>query len=455
MPKTFRGGVHLDYQKELTNTKPLVEVEASDVVIIPLKMHIGQEAKPLVKRGDHVLVGQKIGDTDAYVGVPVHSSVSGDVQKIGSALLPNGLRGPAIFIKNDGLYELDPNIKPNKSYVELTDREIVDIVREAGIVGLGGATFPTHVKLCVPEGKDVEYLLVNAAECEPYLTCDHRTMLERTDDLFYGIKAAAKACGADHIKICVEDNKEDAIELMQKYCDDICEVVVLETKYPQGGERQLIKAVLNREVPSGTLPYEVGVVVINVGTAVAISDAIRSGMPLIKRAVTVTGSIVKSPGNFIVPIGTTMDKLLEVVGGTTENPGRIIYGGPMMGETIHELDEPIVKGTSGIVVLSRKESPILGEPDPCIRCARCVDHCPVYLMPNFLERLVSENKLDKAKANGLLDCIECGTCSYVCPSKRHLVQWFRVGKMELAALKKRDENKAKETEKVASAGGGM
>lgn len=457
MPKTFRGGVHLEYHKELTSSRPLQEVEASDVVIIPLKMHVGEQCKPLVKKGDRVLVGQKIGDTDAYVGAPVHSSVSGTVQKIDTALLPSGLRGPAIFIENDGLYEVDPSIRPKGLIEDLTPRQITDIIREAGIVGLGGACFPTHVKLCVPEGKHVEYLLVNAAECEPYLTCDHRTMLERTEDLFYGIKAAAKACGADHVIICVEDNKPDAIEIMQNYCDGQCQVVVLETKYPQGGERQLIKAVLNREVPSGTLPYEVGVVVINVGTAVAIAEAIKTGMPLIKRAVTVTGTIVKNPGNFIVRIGTTMDKLRDVVDGTTEPPSRIIYGGPMMGNTIHELDEPVVKGTSGVVVLSRDESPLIGEPDPCISCARCVDHCPAYLMPNILERMVAENKLDKAKKLGLQDCIECGTCSYVCPSKRHLVQWFRVGKMELAAQRRRegDKAKAKETGKAVSTGGGM
>lgn len=439
--KTFRGGVHLNYHKELTNQKPLINVDASDVVIIPLKMHIGQEANPIVKKGDRVLVGQKIGDTSAFVGVPVHSSVSGEVQKIDSTLLPNGLRGLAVFIKNDGQYELDPSIKPKAPLEELTSREIVDIVKEAGIVGLGGATFPTHVKLCVPEGKDVDYLLVNGAECEPYLTCDHRIMLERTDELFYGIEAAAKACGAEHIKICIEDNKKDCLELLTERCGPNCEVVALETKYPQGGEKQLIKAVLNREVPSGTLPYEVGVVVINVGTAVAIAEAIQQGMPLVKRAVSVTGDIVNNPGNFIVPIGTTMDKLLDIVGGTKEPIGRIIYGGPMMGTSIHETDEPVVKGTSGILVLGRNESPLIGEPDPCIRCARCVDHCPMHLLPNMLERLVSKEELDKAKKMGLNDCIECGCCSYVCPSKRHLVQWIRVGKMELIARKKREDLK--------------
>lgn len=451
--KTFKGGVHLDYHKEITCNKALVEIEASDVVIIPLKMHIGQEAQPIVKKGDRVLVGQKIGDTDAFVSAPVHSSVSGVVKKIDSTLLPSGLRGPAVFIENDGLYEVDPNIKPNKPLEQLTPREIVDIVREAGIVGLGGATFPTHVKLCVPEGKNVEYLLVNGAECEPYLTCDHRTMLEHTEELFYGIKAAAKACGADHIKICVEDNKKDCIEIMEKMCSSVsnCEVVPLETKYPQGGEKQMIKAVLNCEVPSGTLPYEVGVVVINVGTAVAIANAIQTGMPLVKRPVTVTGHIVKNPGNFVVPVGTTMDKLLEVVGGTTEKIGRIIYGGPMMGISIHETDEPVVKGTSGILILGRNEVSLIGEPDPCIRCARCVDHCPMHLMPNMLERLVSEEKLDKAKNIGLLDCIECGCCSYVCPSKRHLVQWIKVGKYELSMEKRREDAKNEKENQIASA----
>lgn len=451
MLKSFKGGVHPNYHKELTCNKSLVEAKASEVVIIPLKMHIGEQTKPLVKKGDQVLVGQKIGDTDAYIGVPVHSSVSGTVQKIDSTLLPSGLRGPAIFISNDGNYQLDPSIKPHKPLEELTPREIVGIVREAGIVGLGGATFPTHVKLCVPEGKDVEYLLINAAECEPYLSCDHRTLLERTDDLFYGLKAAAKACGADHIKICIEDNKKDCLELLTNRCGLDCEVVVLKTKYPQGGEKQLIKAVLNKEVPSGTLPYEVGVVVINVGTAVAIAEAIKTGMPLVKRAVTVTGSIVNNPGNFIVPIGTTMDKLLEVVGGTKEKIGRIIYGGPMMGIAIHETDEPVVKGTSGILILSEKESPVIGEPDPCIRCARCVDHCPMHLMPNMLERLVSKEQLDKAKSIGLLDCIECGCCSYVCPSKRHLVQWIKVGKMEIAKQKRRDDENHKRSTPVATA----
>ncbi len=451
MLKSFKGGVHPNYHKELTCSKSFVEVKASDVVIIPLKMHIGAEAKPLVKKGDQVLVGQKIADTDAYIGAAVHSSVSGTVQKIDSTLLPSGLRGPAIFINNDGNYQLDPSIKPHKPLEELTPREIVDIVRDSGIVGLGGATFPTHVKLCVPEGKDVEYLLINAAECEPYLSCDHRTLLERTDDLFYGMKAAAKACGADHIKICIEDNKKDCLEFLTSRCGSDCEVVLLKTKYPQGGEKQLIKAVLNREVPSGTLPYEVGVVVINVGTAVAIAEAIKTGMPLVKRAVTVTGSIVNNPGNFIVPIGTTMDKLLEVVGGTKEKIGRIIYGGPMMGIAIHETDEPVVKGTSGILILSEKESPVIGEPDPCIRCARCVDHCPMHLMPNMLERYVSKGGLDKAKSMGLLDCIECGCCSYVCPSKRHLVQWIKVGKMEIAMQKRRDAENHKRSTPVATA----
>lgn len=435
---TFKGGVHPQYNKELTNRLPIEVMPAPKEVIIPLSQHTGAPCEPLVKVGDEVKLGQKIGEAKGFVSVPVHSSVSGKVKAIEPRLHSSGRFVNAIVIENDNLDTLDESVKPKGDVDALTSDEIKNIIKEAGIAGMGGAAFPTHVKLSPPPDKKVDTVIINGAECEPYLTCDHRLMVEHADEIVYGLKAILKALNVNKGFIAIEVNKPDAIDAMEKAAAGVrgVEVARLATKYPQGGEKQLIKAVTGREVPSGGLPADVGVVVDNVGTAYSIARAIKVGMPLVERVVTITGQAVKNPKNVLVRIGTMLKDIVDYCGGFNGEPGKLITGGPMMGVTQFTLEIPVIKGTSGVLILPED----MTKPErvrPCTKCAKCVDVCPMNLMPLFISMYALNDDFDNAEKYHALDCIECGCCSYICPCKRPLVESIRQAKREILAKRRK------------------
>lgn len=436
--QTFKGGIHPGDFKSATKGKPVEKARPPATVVIPLAQHIGAPCEPLVAVGDEVKMGQKIGDSKGFVSAPVHSSVSGKVVQIGMTNHPLGRPVQAIFIENDGQDTWHEDVKPNPNYQDLSVDELRKIIREAGIVGMGGATFPTHVKLSPPPDKKIDYVLVNAAECEPYLTSDHRAMLERPRDVIEGLKIVMKVVNAPKAYVGIEDNKPDAVEAMKKAAEgeENIEVHALHTKYPQGAEKQLIKVFTGREVPSGGLPMDVGCVVQNVGTCIAIWEAVRYGKPLIERIVTITGSGVNEPKNMLVRVGTMIPEVIEQCGGFKENIRKLILGGPMMGLAQGSPDLPVIKGTSGILCLTDEEVQTW-DIKPCIKCAKCVDVCPVSIMPLFIGSSVEQGMYDKAEAYNAMDCIECGCCTYICPAKRPLVQWIRMAKGDIAARRRK------------------
>ncbi len=423
------GGVHPVEGKEPTEHKPLVRFPVPETVVIPLSMHLGAPANAIVSVGDYVKKGQMIGEAAGFISAPVHASVSGTVIAIEDR--PHATRGTclSIVIANDGKEELHESIKPNKSLEELTPAEIIDIVKNAGIVGMGGAGFPTYVKL--KPGKPIEAVLLNGCECEPYLTADHHLLLAFADDIIFGLQAMMKAVDAPKGIIVIEDNKPDAIELMQSKVENEegIEVCVAKTKYPQGGEKMLIKRVLGRSVPSGKLPADVGAVVSNVSTVKAISDAIQKGMPLVERVTTVTGKYIPNPGNFIVKIGTSAAELVAHCGGISADDVTVKAGGPMMGFVQKTLDTPIMKGSNGIVALRSDEV----EPQECIKCGRCVDVCPMELKPLYFAKQVMDPAALKARS--IMDCMECGCCQYICSSKIPLVNLIKIGKLAVRGMK--------------------
>ncbi len=434
---TFKQGIHPSYNKKKTKNKEIVDAERPDTIYIPLQQHIGAPLKPLVERGDQVGRGQKIADTDSFVAAPVHSSVSGVVKGIEKVNDSGGGRVEAIKIE---VSEEDTNnfMEPLTAKPEnINPDDIRDRVREAGIAGMGGAMFPTHVKLAVPDGKKVEYVVLNGAECEPYLTIDHRMMIEKAKEIVEGLKLIMKATGAPKGLIGIEDNKPDAIRTLKSLVADEANIEVkeTETKYPQGGEKMLIKALLNREVPVGGLPLDVGVVVNNTSTAAAVYEAVKLGKPLIDRPLTITGSGITKPMNIRVKIGTPVSEIIDQAGGFNGEVGKVILGGPMMGKSQPSLDVHVVKGTSGILVLQKHEVENYS-PVPCINCARCVDVCPTNLVPTKLAKLAQLEKLDRMEDMQVMNCIECGSCSYVCPSRRPLVHNIRIGKAEVTARNK-------------------
>lgn len=434
---TFKGGIHPPHYKGYSEKAEIEKAEEPKIVIIPMQQHIGAPCEPIVSVGEKVKVGQKIGEAKAFVSAPIFSSVSGVVKKIANASTPTG-NVLSITIESDGLNELHESVVSKGDIENLTKEEIVNIIKEAGITGQGGASFPTHVKLSPPPDKKIDTVILNGAECEPYLTADHRLMLEYPEKIVYGLKALMKAVGVKKGFIGIEDNKPDAIKSMISAADkesDI-EVISLKTKYPQGDEKRLINAVTGRVVPSGGLPMDVGVIVNNVGTAYAVANAIQLGMPLIQRVVTVTGSAIKTPKNLLVKIGTPFKDLIKQCGGYKGTPGKIIMGGPMMGIAQSSDEVPCIKGTSGILVLNEKEARI-PEPNPCIRCGKCVEICPVNLQPLFISQLSLKGQYDDTEKYHVLDCIECGSCSYICPSKRPLLQSIRVAKREVIAKRKK------------------
>ena len=429
--ENYYGGVHPVEGKEPTEHLPLVKFPAPETVIIPLSQHLGAPATACVAVGDTVKVGQKIGEQAGFISAPVHSSVSGTV--IAVADCPHATRGtcPSVVIKNDGLDTLHESVKPNKDLAELTPDEIVEIVKEAGIVGMGGAGFPTYVKL--KPGKPIEAVLINACECEPMLTADHRVLLEQADDVIYGLKAVMKAVDAPKGIIVIEDNKPDAIELMQGKVaeEEGIEVLVAHTKYPQGGEKMLIKYALGRSVPSGKLPADVGACVSNVSTVKAIADAIKLGMPLIERVTTVTGKYIPNPGNFLVKIGTSAEDLVNYCGGITTDDCVIKAGGPMMGFPQKDVIFPIMKGSNGIITVDTDNA----EPNECIKCGRCVDVCPMELKPLYFFKHVGAQDWQSCKDYNIMDCMECRCCEYICSSKLPLVTMIKMGKNGVRGMK--------------------
>ncbi len=429
--KSFRGGAHPQEEKHWTEHEAIQEPPLPEKVIIPLQQHIGAPAEPIVQKGDIVLTGQLIGKTDKFVSVPAHASISGTVAAVEPRPHPLGTNLLSVIIESDGNDTWVDTVKSDPDYKKLSAGDMKTRIQEAGIAGMGGAAFPSHVKLSPPPEKPIEIAFLNGVECEPYLTSDHRLMLEKSDEILEGFLIIMKILGVKRGIIGIELNKPDAIRLMQDKTASIkgISILPLHVKYPQGAEKQLIKAATGREVPSGGLPMDVGCLVHNVGTALAIFEAVSSTKPLIERVVTITGPGVQSPKNLRVRIGTPFQSLIDFCGGYTESAAKLINGGPMMGISQVTGNVPVIKGTSGILVLDEKTAKLMPE-QPCIACARCVDVCPMKLVPNTLAKLVEYKRIEEAHALGVLDCIECGTCSFICPAKRNLIHYIKLGKAQ-------------------------
>lgn len=433
---TFRHGVHPPQRKELTAGVPIRRMAFPDEVVLPLKQHTGKPAKPIVKVGDRVERGDKVAEADGWVSSPVHASASGRVVAVERWPHPDGTYGPAIRIAVDPFSPQAPRPRLVPRWDGLSPKEAVEAVRDAGVVGLGGAAFPTHVKLSPPPDVRIDTLIINGAECEPYLTSDHRTMVEYPERVHFGIRILMHCLGVRRALVGIEKNKPDAIEAMRRArpTDLDVEIQALTVKYPQGAEKMLIHALLGREVPSGKLPMHVGVVVQNVGSTAAVAEVFETGLPLVERIVTVTGRGVRRPSNLIVPVGTKIGDVLQFCGGLTDDAREVIFGGPMMGVIQANLDAPVVKGTTGVVVLTdaevRRE-----EMYPCIRCGRCLDACPVFLNPQAMGQLALKGRYLEMEAYHLADCMLCGSCSYVCPSNIPLSQLFSLAKMQVRRLK--------------------
>ncbi len=427
----YYGGVHPTERAGVTEHLALVRFPEPETVVIPLSQHAGAPATPIVAKGDYVQVGQKIGEAAGFISAPVHSSVSGNV--IAVAECPHATRGTclSVVIASDGKNTLHESVKPTKGLDALTGDEIVEIVKNAGIVGMGGAGFPTYVKL--KPNKPIEAVLLNGCECEPLLTADHRLLLEYADEVIYGLKAILKAVGAPKGVIVIEDNKPDAVALFESKLagESNMELVTARTKYPQGAEKMLVKRVMGRQVPSGGLPADVGAVVCNVSTAKAISDAIQLGMPLIERIVTVTGDHIAKPGNFIAKIGTNMQDMVDYCGGITDPDATVKTGGPMMGFTQQDLNMPVMKGSNGIIAVNTDHA----EAQECIKCGRCVDVCPMELKPLYFYKYAGASNWQGMKDQKVMDCMECRCCEYICSSKLPLVSMIKLGKNAVRGMK--------------------
>ena len=435
--KTFKlGGIH-PVENKISAQQAIEAVPIPQTVYIPVNQHLGAPAKPIVEKGDAVKTGQLIAKGEGFISANVHSSVSGKVLKVDEVVDYSGYRRLSIVIETEGdeWMESIDRTTDLKRECTLESKAIVDKINEMGIVGMGGATFPSYVKLNVPQGKKADYLLINGVECEPYLTSDHRLMLEKGREIMVGITILMKALQVDKAMIGIENNKKDAIQLMTGLASEFPGITVhaMKVKYPQGAEKQLIKALVNREVPSGKLPIEVGCVVHNVGTAFAVYEAIQKNKPLFERIVTVTGKSIKKPSNLLARVGTSISDLITMTGGLPEDSGKIISGGPMMGRALSNADAPITKGTSGILIMTEKESKRI-TPMNCIRCGRCVTVCAMGLEPFLLAKLGENQSWEEAESEHIMDCMECGSCQYTCPSGRPLLDHIRVGKNEVAKI---------------------
>ncbi len=435
--KTFpKGGVH-PAENKLSADKAIEKIGLPQKVAVPLSQHIGAPAKVIVNPREQVKVGQLIAEGNGFVSANIHAPVSGMVTKVDKVIDASGYKREAILIRVKGddwddRIDLSPDLRKE---ITVGREEVIQKIRDAGIVGMGGATFPSHVKLSVPKGKKAEYLIINGAECEPYLTADHRLMLEKGEEIIVGSRLLMKALDVETAIIGIENNKPDAIEKMRQLTEGDNHIFVqpLKVRYPQGGEKQLIKAVLKREVPSGGLPIDVGVVVHNVGTAFAVYEAVQKNKPLIERVVTVTGKNVKKPSNFLARIGTPVIDLIEAAGGLPEDTGKVVSGGPMMGKALNNLNVPVTKGTSGVLIIPDAESK-RGEVKPCIRCSKCVTVCPMGLEPYLLMTVTQKEMFDRVEEEKAMDCIECGSCSYTCPSDRPLLDYIRLGKKTVTSI---------------------
>ena len=447
MNHKFYGGVHPAEHKEATERKPVVPLEEAPAqVVIPMSMHVGAPCKPIVAVGDEVTVGQKIGEI-AGLGAPIHASVSGKVVAVEPRPHPGGDVMMSVVIENDYKDTPHPSIVHRDNVDALTSQEIIDIVKEAGITGMGGAGFPTHVKLSGAVGK-ADTIILNGAECEPYITADHRLMLERGEAVIGGARFIMKALGLKEATIGIEGNKLDAVEHLKSLLpngDTSIHVETLKTRYPQGAEKQLIQRVTGREVPPGGLPADVGCTVFNVATAAAIYDAVTEGKPLTHRNVTITGGAIERPMNVNAPIGTPVEHLIKMAGGFKTQPQRLLMGGPMMGNPQYDLTAPMFKGTNCILALTDAEAAIQDTEQTCLRCGRCVNACPMHLMPLYMHMYAEKRAWHELEGYNIMDCMECGSCNYLCPARIHLVQSFRMAKFEirgLAAKQKAKEGKA-------------
>ncbi len=430
--KTFPGGVHPHDYKHFSASAPIEAMPLPQRVIIPMSQHIGAPSVPLVKVGDEVKTGQKIAAAGGFVSIPQHASISGKITKIDKFPHPTGISSLAIEITGDG-NDTWVELTDEPKFMELSAEELKNRIGEAGICGMGGAGFPTFVKLSPPADKPIDTVILNGVECEPYLTSDYRLMLAKAEEIISGLKILMKVLSAKRGMIGIEANKPDVIAIMKKLLasESKLSVVPLKLQYPQGAEKQLIYAATRRKVPAGGLPLAVGVVVQNVGTAYAIYEAARFQKPLVERLISVTGSVVAHPKNLLARIGTPLSELVEFCGGTKADPGKLISGGPMMGFALPSLAAPVAKGSSGLVLINEKEAKSLEERN-CIRCARCVDVCPMNLLPNMIALAVKAGNLDMALKMGLEDCMKCGSCAYVCPAQIRLVQWIDTGKIRHA-----------------------
>jgi len=421
----IKGGVKTPHYKNTAKAETKV-MPVPDKVEITMLHHIGAPCLPTVSKGDQVFVGTKIGDSDKFVSAPIHSSVSGTITQITKRLMSNGSYVDSVIIKSDGLQTIDPSIEPP---VVNTKEDFLRAMRESGLVGLGGAGFPAHVKLNPPGDKKIDYLLINAAECEPYITSDYRESIENSWNVISGINIVMDFLGIENVLIGVEDNKPATIKVLNDIADTDKNIhaVSLKSKYPQGAEKMLIYALTGRKVPAGGLPMDVGVIVMNVASVSFVAKYLKTGMPLVRKRLTVDGAVVKEPANVDCCVGTYIKDLIDFCGGFTEEPYKILMGGPMMGVAQYTVDMPVLKQNNAILAFNKKQSE-LPEETACIRCGSCVRSCPMSLMPQQLDILANSGNVEGLAKYNVMSCIECGTCSYVCPAKRHLVQAIRKGK---------------------------